>query len=352
MNARATHPNNSYRSLILLIKPLVALMCLLVTDLRGANTSNVLTISANSTQEEIQTALDRSPEGGEVLLAPGTYPIYSPLILWRDHVTLRGSGPGTILRLADKANCPVVILGSPLTSSGHATTQLTLADLVIDGNRLNQQTEFWRSATDGSQLNNNGIDVWEVNDSTVESVTCHSCRSGGLVTAVTKQLTVHDFTAFDNQFDGLACYQTEESHFSGLNLHDNLAAGISLDLSFNHNVISDAELTANDLGVFMRNSRDNVFQDLTITKSKNYGVFMAQTAGVLAGVWQLCPGTECTGNKFEGLTITNCGGKAFLIKDPACTDNTVQEARFVANTRGDLPPSGEKLVSSAELLQP
>src|SRR6202034_1445661 len=183
---------------------------------------------------------------------------------------------------------------------------------------------------DGSTLNNNGIDIWDVNDSAVENVVCRSCRSGGLVTASIKRLNVHEFTAYDNQFDGLACYQTEESHFSGLHLHDNLAAGISLDLSFNHNVISDAQLTSNDLGVFMRDSRDNVFQDLKIDKSKNHGVFIAQTGAAFAGVWKLCPGTECTGNKFEVIDITNCGGTAFRVNDPSCTDNTIQEAHFLA----------------------
>jgi hypothetical protein len=39
----------------------------------------------------------------------------------------------------------------------------------------------------------------------------------------TRRLTVRNYTAFDNQFDGLACYQTEDSHFSHLNLHDNTA---------------------------------------------------------------------------------------------------------------------------------
>lgn len=310
-------------------------MCLLAIHLQGANAVSIVTIAANSNPEQIQTALDSLPEGGEVVLAPGTYEIRHPIMLQRDHLTLRGSGSTTVLRLADKANCPVVIMGSPMAATQRTTSHLRLADLEIDGNRSNQQMEFWHSAADGSQLNNNGIDVWEVNDSSVEGVTCRSCRSGGLVTASTKRFDVRNFTAYDNQFDGLACYETEESHFSGLRLHDNLGAGISLDLSFNHNVITDADLTSNDLGVFMRDSRDNVFQGLTINNSKNHGVFMAQTAAAMAGVWKLCPGTECTGNKFEGLTITNSGGKAFLINDSSCKDNTIQEVHYLANSRGD-----------------
>jgi len=161
---------------------------------------------------------------------------------------------------------------------------------------------------------------------------------------VVRRLDVRDFTACDNQFDGLACYLTEDSRFTGLDLHDNLAAGISLDLSFDHNVIDNAKLTGNDLGVFMRNSRNNSFQDVNIDKSRKHGVFMAQTAEATAQGWQLSPGTECTGNSFQGLTVTNCGGDAFLVNDDSCKDNVIRSSRFWDNTAGGLAQPAEKLV--------
>ena len=43
---------------------------------------------------------------------------------------------------------------------------------------------------------------------------------------------MRNLTAFDNEFDGLACYQTRDCLFTGLYLHDNPGAGISLDLGF------------------------------------------------------------------------------------------------------------------------
>ncbi len=311
----------------------------------GLTLPPVVNLRASATQEEIQAALDGLPEGGEVVLAAGTYEITQPLMLRHDSETLRGMGLDTVLHLADKANCPVVILGAPMVAPQKATAHLHLANLLINGNRLNQQAEFWHSATDGSQLNNNGIDIWDVNDSTVDGVVCRSCRSGGMVTASTRRLMVHDFTAYDNQFDGLACYLTEESHFKGLHLYDNLAAGISLDLAFNNNVITDATLSGNDLGVFMRNSRDNSFQGVTISKSRNHGVFMAQGFD-----GKLDPGTECTGNNFEGLTITNCGGDAFLVNDLSCKNNLIRDARFVDNIHGSLAEPSENLVKVEELL--
>jgi hypothetical protein len=295
----------------------------------------VINLAADSSGEQIQAALDNLTNGGDIVLPTGTYTISDPIVLRHDYQTLRGSGPDTVLLLAAKANCPVIILGAPSVRPQRATTHLRLADLLIDGNRTNQQTEFWRTAVDGSQLNNNGIDVWKVTDASVERVICRGCRSGGLVTAAgTRRLKVQDFTAYDNQYDGLACYLTEESSFSKLFLHDNLAAGISLDLAFNHNIIDGAILKGNDLGVFMRNSRENSFQKVTILKSRHCGVFMAQTVDRTAEGWRPSPGTECVGNRFTDLEVADCGGKSVVINNDSCTNNVISVARYMGKERG------------------
>jgi len=265
--------------------------------------------------------------------------------LQHDYETLRGSGPATILRLADGAACPVVILGPPMIKARHRAAHLRLADLQIDGNRKNQKLEFWRSAGDGSEFNNNGVQVWNATDVTVEHVVCCRCRSGGLVAAEVRRLQISDFDSYDNQFDGLACYQTEDSRFNGLRLHDNLAAGMSFDLDFNHNFITNAVLAGNDLGIFMRDSRNNSFQKLTISKSHHHGVFMAQTAAHTAKGWQLCPDTQCIGNNFQSLTVNDCGGKAFQVNDASCTNNVIFGASFLRNILGGLAQPATNPVS-------
>lgn len=291
----------------------------------------VITLPASSSEVKIQKALDSLPPDGEVVLSPGEYVISQPLMLHHDYETLSGSGPTTILRLADKAACPVVILGPPMKDTTHTATHLRLANLMIDGNRKNQPMEFWRSAGDGSEFNNNGVQIWNVADSEVNHVVCCRCRSGGLVTVGVRRLEVNDYRAYDNQFDGLACYETEDSHFNNLHLHNNLGAGISLDLAFNHNSIIDAVLSANDLGIFMRHSRNNSFHNLVIYKSRHDGVFIAQAGVSTAKGWILCPHTECIGNHFEDLTISNCGGKAIRINDATCVNNIVLDAHCQYN---------------------
>jgi hypothetical protein len=306
-------------------------------------------LPAYSTGEDIQKALDGLPANGEVLLSPGIYEISQPLLLQHDYETLRGSGTGTILHLADGAECPVVILAPPMAQTKHQATHLRLASLLIDGNRKNQKREFWRAAADGSEFNNNGVQIWNASDVAVEHVVCCRCRSGGLVTADVRRLQVTDFDSYDNQFDGLACYQTEESRFDGLRLHDNLAAGMSLDLSFNHNFITNAVLSGNDLGLFMRDSRNNSFQRMTISRSHRHGVFMAQATTPTPKGWRLCPDTQCIGNHFENLTVNNCGGKAFQVNDASCTNNAIFGASFLNNILGGLVQPSTNPVSFHEV---
>ena len=320
-----------------------AVVCLLLPI---SNFAATLSVPPSAGSEGIQSALDSLGDGGQVVLSAGTYLVRAPINLRMDGQSLRGAGEATELVLADGANCPVIILGSLTADAANPTKKVHLADVSINGNRKNQSKEVWRIQPDGAGVYNNGVDVWGTDDATVENVVCSHCRSGGMVTmARTRRLTVKGYTAFDNQFDGLACYLTEESHFSHLNLHDNLAAAISLDLNFNHNVIQDAVLTGDDLGIFMRQSRDNVFQDVTIKQSHHHGVFMAQTVAQTAAGWRPCPGSECTGNTFSKLLITNCGGKAFLVNDAGCGHNTICDGKFVDNTQGGLCQPTANLVT-------
>jgi len=298
----------------------------------------IVTLPAGTTSAEIQQALDTLPEsGGEVVLPPGVFKVCQPIVLQRDHQTLRGSGETTVLRLTDGANCPVVIMGEPVNNPQQMVQDLHLSDLFIDGNRYHQQRELWRLSGDGSEIRNNGITVQNVSDSTVERVICARCRSGGLVTTLgVRRLTVRELTAFDNEFDGLACYETENCLFTELNLHDNLGAGISLDLAFNGNVISNAVLVANDLGIFMRESCYNRFYNISIRNSHHYGVFMAHAEQLTGRVWRPVPGTECVHNAFTNLIASNCGSAAFRVNNTTCTNNIIIGAKFHNDVQGGL----------------
>ncbi len=307
----------------------------------------VVELPAGITGAEIQQALDGLPAGGgEVVLPGGRFEIRQPVVLSRDNQTLRGAGEATILHLADDANCPVIILGEPLNDPSQTIRHLKVAGFFIDGYRAHQQRELWRLTGEGSEIRNNGITMQDVSDSTVENVTCARCRSGGLVTTRgVRRLTVRNLVAFDNEFDGLACYQTEDCLFTELYLHDNPGAGISLDLAFNHNVVSNAILTANDLGVFMRASRGNQFCNISIRGSRHYGVFMAHAEQLTPRGWEPVPRTECAQNSFTNLAASDCGGAAFRVNNDSCTNNVVIRPKFDGNAQGGLSLAQPDLVA-------
>jgi hypothetical protein len=307
----------------------------------------ITVLGSGATSAEIQKALDALPEsGGEVVLPAGNFEVSQPIVLRRNHQTLRGSGDETILRVADDANCPVIIMGEPVNNPRTTVKDLCVAELFIDGNRFHQQRELWHLRGEGSQIHNNGIQVQGVSDSVVENVTCARCRSGGLVTTRgVRRLTVKRFSSFDNQFDGLACYQTTDCLFTELNLHDNPGAGISLDLAFNHNVISNAVLTANDLGIFMRASCDNQFKDIFIRDSRHYGVFMAHAERQTTRGWGPAPQTECVHNSFTNLIASNCGSAAFRVNNSTCTNNIIIRPKFDENLKGAISQPQPDLVT-------
>jgi len=307
----------------------------------------VINLGAGVSDVQIQAALDALPvAGGEVVLPPGRFEIGKPIVLQRDFQTLRGSGGATILHLADNANCPVVIMGEPLNTPTKIIRHLKVAGFFIDGNRDHQQRELWREQGEGSEIRNNGITAQALEDCTVENVAAAHCRSGGLVTTLgVRRLVVNNFESFDNEFDGLACYLTEDSTFAGLNLHDNPGAGISLDLAFNHNVISNACLIGNDLGIFMRASRENKFYNVAIRNSRHHGVFMAHSETQTATGWGPAPKTECVYNSFTNLIAMNCGGAAFRVNNTTCTNNIIIRAKFEGNVSGNLSLAQPNLVA-------
>ncbi|MDB6133686.1 MAG: Pectate lyase superfamily protein [Verrucomicrobiales bacterium] len=273
------------------------------------------------------------PEGGTVFLPAGKYICNGPVVLDRDNITLRGAGPETILFTRDGCNCPVIIMGSTETPVVRKTRNLTVSDLTLDGNRHTQNMECWDGICDSggrAYIRNNCLTVRGVEDSRIERIKATRGRSGGLVMEkVCRRVVVTDFEAWDNHFDGLACYETEESVFTGLHLHHNQYAGISLDIRFHRNAIVNSLLEHNGAqGIFMRDSSSNVFQNLTIQHNSAHGVFVAQVDKDAS--------LTCRDNVFSGLRCQHMGGEAFRVNDASCTGNLLAHSVFAHNPHGDV----------------
>lgn len=280
----------------------------------------------------INRALARcGKDGGEVVLGPGTYGCSAPIVIRTSGVTLRGAGPATKIRLMANANCPVVIVGDEANEPRREVRRICVADLAIDGNRTQQRSECWNGQCDTGEstaIRNSGLVVRRAKDVLVLRVSADNCRSGGLVTEKhCRRVAVRVFSAGRNEFDGLACYETEDSAFTGLYLHDNKSAGISTDLGFDHNVISDSRLVRNGThGVFMRHSNDNRFQSLLISGSGRDGIFVDQVGNKAR--------TASSGNRFTAVKVVGSKGAALRVNAASCKGTVLDQCFFVGNTQG------------------
>lgn len=285
------------------------------------------------------------PQGGTVVLSSGTFTCTTPIVINRNNVALRGQGYATTLKLADNANAPVLVLGDTAAVPAATRSNIQVSDLLIDGNRTNQTRECMLpgecSATNA--LRNNGISPRRVSDVVVERVIVRNARSGGLVCELgCRRVTVRNFTAINSYFDGFAAYQTENSMFDGLYLHNNCEAGVSTDIAYNNNVMTNVVITRDaatmscsevgqvpgKVGIFIRDSRDNIFANLQIRNQREHGIFVAQVDTRVE--------TAATGNVFTNLVVSNSGGAGMRINDASCINNMINGAQFIGNAGGCL----------------
>lgn len=285
-------------------------------------------------------------DGGEIVLSAGTYRCTTPVILHHDRITLRGMGPATLLKLTAKANCPVMIIGDETNKPRREVSGVCVADLAIDGNGSQQGGECWNGQCDTGELTairSSGLVIRRARNILVLRVSTTHCRSGGLVTEKhCRKLTVQDFSASAHVFDGLACYETEDSTFTGLHLYNNKSAGISTDLKFCHNTFRNVKMENNGShGIFMRNSSHNTFEDMQIRRSGNAAIFIDQV--------DKNTDTASVGNQFTNVTVTGSNGPAVLVNAPSCKRNTFTNVRLLDNKEG-LKEAVPGLVKTAGLV--
>ncbi len=207
----------------------------------------------------------------------------------------------------------------------------------------NQPDECWGGDCANNPIRNNGITLRRVSDVLIARVTVFRARSGGLVSERgCRRVIIRDFTSSDNQFDGLAGYETESSSFSGLRLHNNQAAGLSFDIRFNNNFFSDVIITGSmKVGIFMRDSRDNVFHDLQIRNSKEHGIFLAQVDEDTT--------TPAVGNTFIRGAISGSRQAGLRVNNESCVNNLVVAFQFSGNGEGCVSEALPGLVKAWEI---
>lgn len=304
-----------------------------------ARETMAVTVRGN-TCDAIQKTIDKLPAiGGEVVIPAGTYTCATPIIIDRDNIIVRGEGAATLLRVADKANIPVFVMGQTQRSPTITRRYIQVKNLHIDGNRTKQTSECMGGpCSDEFPLRNNGITIRRCEDCVVDNVTVSGAISGGLVTELgCYRLMIRDYTSYDNEFDGFAGYETENSTFSGINLYNNKGAGISTDIHFDNNKFSDVTITnTQTVGIFMRDSSNNSFANVHIRNSKQHGVFLAQVDDDVT--------KPAAGNTFNSLVISGSGGYGILISDASCVNNLFVASQYIDNVKGCYGEAASNLI--------
>lgn len=306
---------------------------LLLADASATERVRVLVMAAEG-EKAIQAALAALPaDGGIVELGAGTFTLTRPIMLDRDGLELRGQGAETRLLLAARANCPMVIIGREGTRPDRLVRRVTVRGLFIDGNRAEQDFECWGGPCDEegrTSIRNNAITLRGAEDVLVENVVTAHARSGGIVLEKhCRRVRLNKIEAYGNEFDGVAAYETEDSEFTGLNLHNNRSAGFSFDWRFNRNRIVDCNASANgSQGIFMRDSIWNVFERVTLQDNGEQGLFMAETREL--------PGTACRYNRFTQVIITGNRTQGIRINDRSCNPNTIEDSLVKDNRLEDV----------------
>lgn len=291
-------------------------------------------VDAAAGEEAIHAAVAALPPGGGVVeLGSGTFLVTRPIILDRDGVELRGQGPGTRLQLAARANCPVVLIGSIHTPVERVVRRITVRQLTIDGNRTEQDYECYGGPCDErnlTALRNNGITIRGAADILVEDVLTRRARSGGVVLEKDcSRVRLNRLESADNEFDGVAAYESEDCEFTHLNLHHNRSAGFSFDWRFVRNRIADCVASDNgSQGIFMRDSRWNTFERVTLQRNGEQGVFIAETTEL--------PGTACRRNRFIQVVITGNRAQGLRINDRSCESNQLVDSLVRDNRLEDI----------------
>jgi hypothetical protein len=163
----------------------------------------------------------------------------------------------------------------------------------------------------------------------VTDVVVRGARSGGLVSELgTYGLQVDGLSSSGNFFDGLAACKTYDSVYKRLHLFHNQSAGISTDLDFRGNEIHGAVISENrDVGIFMRYSSENLYENVRVVNSFSHGIFMAAAWGE----------PDCAkDNEFRNLTVVNSGGYGILLHDPCQGNRLTGNPDFQGNQLGCL----------------
>jgi len=296
----------------------------------------------------LRNRIDAMKPYEELRLTPTTFVCEEPVNPAADG--LRIDFGGSTLKVADQALRPGIVIGDLQTPPRRRHASITILNLNIDGNSVNQAYECWGGPCDPATNSNplwkersNGITVNGCDDCTVINVKVTQARSGGMTVVSSERLLVDGFQAERSCFDGLAAYHTHHSLFRKIVVQDNDYAGFSFDGNFSHNRFEDFVARNNhDQGMFIRDASNNRFvRGLFVDNAKN-GVYFDQDNRSIA--------TTCASNTtLAGVTIRGSGQYGAWLQF-ACKGNQFVASELIDNHDGCLGGAEANLIGQSDTI--
>jgi parallel beta-helix repeat protein len=261
-----------------------------------------------------------------VVLKPGTYHVQHGISVITN-VTLRGSGPGTVIRLDNNApsmaSAAGIIRVKDDLKGGVArrVQHVTIEDFVVDGNRTNQAP--------GSDEKKFGFYA-EGDFITLRRLVAMNCAGYGFDPHATADslastnILIEDCESFGNQLDGFTLDMLDHSTFRRNYAHDNDRHGFNLVTVTTGVTLSDNRSLHNGAtGLMAQNgTHDVTIQTCEMANNAQQGVFLRDADGCTL------LGNTFRDNGRSGLLLrfsdhTTVSGNSFSENDPGSVGRAV-----------------------------
>lgn len=225
--------------------------------------------------DDLQQAIDALPAGDApvtLCLAAGEYPLKGLVSIQRDHLTLRGAGPTTVLRMAPDVQQPLLVVGDYQQQvPRRPITGVTIADMSLIGAK-DVEHEFM---PEHPYLSNSAVVVRDGRDVRLTGLHASQCRSACLLTEQgSRDITLDHNDVSGAVWDGVSFNSTSNVTMTDNRVHDNVAAGITAE-ELRDSQIRDNVLSNNgSQGAYLSNSSGNLFAGNTFSGNHGAGVFL------------------------------------------------------------------------------